>query len=1045
MRTLFYRLPRLTAIVLLVIVFGGVGALMSLGRQEDPTLIERFGNVLTIFPGADAERVEALITDPIEKKLRELPEINELSSVSRSGVSQISIDIDENLDETETENAWTLIRAQVDEARAELPAESGEPEVERFILGASTMIVALTWEGDGEAELAVMSRMAQDVELLLSGVSGTEETQVFGLPEEEIQVEVDSDALAAAGLTLRQAAQIIRAADSKAPAGELRSGSSNIGIEISGEFQSTSRIRGVPLLQRPDGSALRVGDVAKVSKGIADPQPTLATINNSRTIMVSAIVTPGIRVDQWAIAAKEKLARVQDQAPSDISIDIIFDQVKYTNARLGELTTNLGFSSLIVFLVLFLVMGWRAAFVVGLALPLTVCCVLILFNLYAIPLHQMSVTGLVISLGLLIDNAIVVVDEFDQNRANGESRLDAMEHALKHLTGPLFASTLTTALAFAPIALLPGSAGEFVGMIGLSVIFAVVSSFLLALTVIPAMAAWFDWDRTKTRKKRWWRDGISFRTITDGYRWTIEAVLRFPPLGIVLGLAPAIIGVWMAGQLPGQFFPQTERDQFQLDLALGPEVSVEETTRVTQRATELLLAHPEITDVHWVIGEPAPRVYYNAFNNAEGVEGFAAGWVQMTSAKAAREHIQEIQAQMRAEFPSAKFLTLPYEQGPPADAPISFEIRGDSLEELSRLGEEARRILAQTPGVTYTNSSLRLGAPTLTFRADENSAAITGERLVDLAGDVRAELDGVIAGSILEGVENIPVRVIAPDARRRNVSGLSSKTVGALPGTVGTPLSALGELTLDPDAAVITHEEGRRMNRIQAFLKPYHLPAPHFNMFMEALEDSDFELPEGYEIVIGGDAENSSEAVGNLFALAIPLLVIMTGAVALVFNNFLLALAIQSTGMLALMMAMIGVYVFNLPLGFNAIIGGLGLFGIAINGSIVVLSLLNADARSKADDIIAQREVVVDATRHIVATTLTTMGGFVPILMTGDAFWMPLAAAIATGVAGSAILALYYIPAIFRIYTMKPFTRFGRWITGRGGQNVRVVDTVPAE
>ena len=1045
MRTLFYRLPRLSAIVLLVILFGGIGALMSLGRQEDPTLTERFGNVVTIFPGADAERVEALITDPLEKKLRELPEINELSSVSRSGVSQISIDLDESLDKTETESAWTLVRAQVDEARAEMPTGAGEPDVQRFYLGASTIIVALTWEGEGEPELAVMSRMAQDIELLLSGLSGTEETQIYGLPNEEIRVEMDIDGLAAAGLSLRQAAQIIQLADSKSPAGELRSGASNIGVEISGEFENTARIRAVPLVQRPDGSALRVGDVASVTKGIADPQPQLATINNARTIMVSAFVAPGVRVDQWAVAAKDKLSFVQTRAPQGIAIDIIFDQVQYTNARLGDLTRNLGYSSLIVFLVLFLVMGWRSALVVGLALPLTVCCVLILFNVYAIPLHQISVTGLVISLGLLIDNAIVVVDEYDQNRNRGQSQLEAMDRALKHLMGPLFASTLTTALAFAPIAFLPGAAGEFVGMIGLSVIFAVVSSFILALTVIPALAGWFDWDRSIVRKKRWWRDGISFSTITDGYRWTVEAVLRFPPLGIALGLAPAVLGLMLMAQLPSQFFPQTERDQFQIDLALGPEASIEETTRVTERATELLLAHPEVTGVHWVIGEPAPRVYYNAFNNAEGVEGFAAGWVQMTSASAARQHVDAIQTQMRNEFPNAKFLTLPYEQGPPSDAPISFQIRGDSLEELARLGEEARRILAQTPGVTYTNSSLRLGAPTLTFRADETTTAIAGERLVNLANDLRAELDGVVAGSVLEGVENIPVRVIAPDARRQNVSGLASKSVGLAPGTLGTPLSAIGDITLDPDAAVITHDDGRRMNRIQAFLKPYHLPAPHLEMFLQALEESDFELPEGYEIVMGGDAENSSEAVGNLFSLAVPLLIVMTGAVALVFNNFLLAFAIQSTGMLAILMAMIGVYVFNLPMGFNAIIGGLGLFGIAINGSIVVLSLLAADARSKADDIIAQRDVVVDATRHIVATTLTTMGGFVPILMTGDAFWMPLAAAIATGVAGSAILALYYIPAMYRLYTMKPFTRFGRWITGRGGKPVRVVDAVPAE
>lgn len=1029
MLTLFYRLPRLTVVTLLVILFGGLGAMLSLGRQEDPTLVDRFGLINTVFPGADAERVEALVTEALENSLRELSEIKELSSVSRANISQIGVDLDESLNETQTDDAWALVRAKVEETRANLPEGVGIPEVEQFYVAASTLIVSLTWQAENEPELAVMARMAQDIELLLSGIPGTQETDIFGLPTEEIRVELDTEALAVAGISLQQAAQVIGAADAKTPAGQLRTGASNIGVEIGGAFENTSRIRDVPLSQQADGSAIRVGDVATVTKGIANPQTKLATINNERCILISAVVGPGTRVDHWAVVAKSKLAPVQANAPNEISIDISFDQVNYTNARLSELATNLGYSSLIVFLVLFLVMGWRSAIVVGMALPLTICCVLILFNINGIPLHQMSVTGLVISLGLLIDNAIVVVDEFDQKRNQGEGRLEAMDHALRHLLGPLFASTLTTALAFAPIALLPGAAGEFVGMIGVSVIFAVVSSFFLAMTVIPAMAGWFDWKRDPNRAKRWWRDGISIDTISDGYRWTVGVVLKFPPLGIVIGLAPAILGIWMAQQLPFQFFPQTERDQFQIDLALGPEASVEETVRVTERATELLLERAEITDVHWVIGEPAPRVYYNSFNNAEGVEGFAAGWVQLTSTEAPRLLLGEIQRQMRDEFPNAKFLTLPYEQGPPADAPISFMIKGDSLQILDELGEQARRILSETPGVTYTNSSLRLGAPTIVLDADETTTAIAGQRFASLAGDIRAELDGVIAGSVLEGVENIPVRVIAPDARREGVSGLVTKQIGLTPGSLGTPLSALGEISLNPDTAVITHEETRRMNQIQAFLEPYHLPGPSLEKFMTRLEESEFELPDGYELVIGGEAENSSQAVADLTALAIPLLIIMTGAVALVFNNFSLAFIIQSTGFLAMFMAMVGVFVFNLPLGFNAIIGALGLFGIAINGSIVVLSLLSADERARADDVLAQREIVVDATRHIIATTLTTMGGFIPILLAGDVFWMPLAAAIATGVAGSAILALYHVPAMYRLYTMRPLSRLWRRIS----------------
>ncbi|MEM1106463.1 MAG: efflux RND transporter permease subunit [Pseudomonadota bacterium] len=1022
MRTLFFRLPRLTALVLLVALAGGLGALATLDRQEDPTLIERYGFVLTTLPGADAERMETLITEPVEDALRELPEIDRIDSTSRAGVSQVRIDISEDLSAAEVEDAWTLIRNQVEQARTSFPAGASTPIVNRQYIGASTMLVGISWEGRGVPELAIMARLANDLGDNFQNLGGTEEIEIYGLPREQITVTMDPDALAAAGLDTLQAAQLIAQGDAKAPAGELRTGGSNVGVDIGGSFESIARIRDVPLLQDGAGTSLRVGDVAEVSKGLEDPVTRLNFHNGQRTVLVGAFIQTGQRVDLWAQTARDMVDEFIADAPQGVRVEVLFDQSDYTNARLGELSTNLLFSALIVTLVLFLCMGWRAAIIVGMALPLTMLLVLILFNIFAIPLHQMSVTGLVISLGLLIDNAIVVVDEFDQNRGKGLGRAEAIDHSLSHLAGPLFASTLTTALAFAPIALLPGSAGEFVGMIGVSVIFAVVSSFGISMTIIPALSGWFDRKRAgegaADRKRRWWRDGIAVDVISDGYRYSIGAVLRFPPLGIALGLAPAVLGLIVAGSLPSQFFPQTERDQFELQIALGPSASTEEIIETVQAATDLLLSKPDILEVNLTIGEGAPRVYYNTINVTEGVEGIASGWVQTSSPSATRDMITGIQAELRQAFPDAMFLALPFEQGPPSPAPIQLLYLGDDLRTLSQIGDEVRQVLAQTPGVTYTDASLQIGTPRITLQADETAAAIAGTRLTGIAQALNAELEGVRAGSVLEGVEELPVIVFAGDNRRTGTEDLGAKTVGN-----GTPLSALGELTLDPDVGVITRRNGQRVNDIQAFLEPYTLAAPVLADFKQRLAESGFELPRGYSEYTGGEAENSGDALGNLAATGIPLILVMSGAVALVFNSFRMALLILTTGFLAVLMAMFGVWLFNLPLGFNAIIGSLGLLGIAINGSIVVLSMLRASPECMADNVLVQRETVVDATRHIVATTLTTMGGFVPLLLAGDAFWMPLAAAIAGGVAGSAILALYFTPAVFRLITMKPVQR----------------------
>lgn len=1028
MPTLFYRLPRLTILAMLVIMIGGLGALVSLGRQEDPTLVERFGLVVVTLPGADADRMEALIAEPLEGALLELPEIKQVDTVARNGVVQVSIDIRDDLNETQVDNAWTLVREQVAKAQENFPQGATPGEITRFYVGASTMIVSLTWTGEGEPPLAVMRRLGLDLQDTFRRLDGTELTETFGMPAEEVRVIVDTDKLSAAGISVAAAANAIAAADAKAPAGRLRTEGGTIGVEVGGELDGIARVRAVPVLQTPGGSVLRVGDVATVLKGFEDPPTRMAFENSQRAVLVAAFISTNQRVDVWAKSAQKAVDTFAHGVPPGIKVETVFDQSGYTNTRLNGLAQNLGFSALIVFGVLFITMGWRSALVCGAAMPLTVALVLILFNIFGHPLHQMSVTGLVISLGLLIDNAIVVVDDIDQWRAKGLSRLDAIDRSLRHLFAPLAASTLTTALAFAPIAMMPGAAGEFIGMIGISVIFSIVASFVISVTLVPALAGWFDrkrgWERGEARRpRRWWRDGVSIDYVSDGYRASIEAVIRYPLLGIMVCIAPAILGLVLMTRLPQQFFPPTERDQFQLTLGLTSESNLADTLAITQRATELIKQNEGVKSVTWVLGEPSPRVYYNSFNNTRGVEGFATGWVQLDGNLRTRQVVDDVQRQVRREFPTARFLALPFEQGPPADAPIELVLRGPDLEVLNRLGNEVRTVLTQTPGITYALSSLEMGAPTLRLKADESATNLAGSRLVELAASINSELEGVRAGSVLEGTEELPVRIISSEARRTSLSDLQGKTIGLRPGETGTPLSALGEMELVPKTSLISRRDGLRTNQILAYLDPYTLPAPSLAKFQELLAASDFTLPPGYDMLIGGEAENSGDAVGNLAAVGVPLLLVMAGAVMLVFNSFRMMLLIMTTGVLSVFFAFFGVWLFNLPFGFNAIVGSLGLFGIAINGTIVVLSLLRGNAAAMAGDIIAQREVVMDATRHIIATTLTTMGGFVPILLSGDAFWLPLAAGIAGGVGGSALLALYFTPAVFRLLTMRPFNK----------------------
>jgi multidrug efflux pump subunit AcrB len=1014
MATIFYRYSRLSILAVLLLALAGTGALLTLGRQEDPSLTERFGVIVTSFPGASAERVEALITDPIEQSIRELPEIDEVTSTSRSGFSLININIREDLNAAEVDQAWTQIREQVDAVRPALPAEAGAPDVERSYLGAATLIVSLGWSAEGEPNLAILSRLARDLEDRLRNVSGTDQTEIYGIAQEEIRVLADPDALAALGLTVGELAGRISRADAKTPAGELRSDDVNLNVEIGGEFETLDRIRAVPVSETVNGDFVRLGDVADVERGIRTPAAAMAYFNGDRTVFVAGFLQPELRVDQWTGRARAAIAEFAAENPG-ISVDIVFAQSDYVESRLNGLSVNLGYSALIVFAVLFLLMGWRAALIVGSALPLTVLFVLFLINLYDEPLHQMSVTGLVVALGLLIDNAIVVVDEYQLRRAKGLPPLDAINHSLKHLFGPLLASTLTTIFAFAPIALMPGAAGEFIGMIGVSVIFAVGASFIIAMTVVPALAGWFDHNNYAGGRHSFLRDGLRFKPLEYFYRGILQTVTARPWVGLVGGVILPVAGIAAATTLPMQFFPPTDRDMFQIEMVLPANTSITETQRQVLRATELINAYEGVIDIGWTLGESPPRTYYNVIGNESSAPYLAAGWVRTASAEVTHDLLPVLQRDMIAAFPQARFLTLPFEQGPPTAAPIELKIFGPDLATLDRLGDEIRHVLARTPGVTTTVAGMRMGEPVARVTVDEASAELAGIRLEDLANRLRADFDGVPGGSILEGVEEMPVRVIAPENRRASVSDLASSPLlpPADSGILSAPVSALGEVGLSPEVASIRRQDGERMNPVYAYLEPFSLPAPVLEDFMTRLDAAGVEMPAGYTLQIGGEAEARGDAMGNLFGTAGPLLILMIGAVVLAFNSFRFAGVVFVTGFLSVGLALFGVWLFGTPLGFNAIVGSMGLVGLSINGTIVVLSALRASPAAAALDMAAIEDTVVDATRHIISTTLTTIGGFVPLILSGDSFWLPFAAAVAGGVAGSAILALIFAPAAF--------------------------------
>ncbi|MGF1481576.1 MAG: efflux RND transporter permease subunit [Cyanophyceae cyanobacterium] len=1025
MGNLFYRHTRLLLLTLCLLLIWGLSSYFLLPRMEDPQIMQRSAFVITRFPGASPERVESLVTEVIEQKLFEIEEIETIYSTSTLGLSTVSVVLQDRI--SAVEEVWSRVRDQLADIVSLLPEEASEPQYQEIDTRAYTMLIGLKWNLDSPTNSAILHRLAQKLADQFQILRGTDKVDLFGAPEEEIVVEISPADLTPLGLTPQALSQKIQLSDAKVSAGQLRSPSDELLIEMGAELDSLERIRQIPINNRQSDHLVRLGDIARVTKGIKDPPSEIALVDGHLGIVLAVLMEPEQRIDRWAQSADRVIEEFRATLPADIDLSLLFDQSRYVETRLNGLLLNLFLGALCVVGTTLLMMGWKSALIVSSTLPLSMLMVFGGMRLLNIPLHQMSVTGLVIALGLLIDNAVVVVDEVQSLLKQGTEPRDAVANSVRYLSLPLFASTVTTVLAFLPIVLLPGSTGEFVRTIALSVIVALLSSLFLSLTIVPALAGKLCREENQAAlaiqlegrtirfaSSNWWESGFSSPSLTWGYRRFLTSVLSYPLLGVFLALILPVAGFVMATSLEEQFFPPAERDQMYIELRLQSQASLEQTRSLAVEASQLIKQYAEVSNVHWFIGTHAPAFYYNLPRGGRDSANIASGLIQLES-KGSSALNEALQSYLDRTFPSASVLVRALEQGPDIAAPIELHLYGPDLELLRELGNQARAELVQMADITHTSASLAEALPKLALQIDEEQAQLAGLDKTAIAEQLNANLEGALGGSVLEGTEELPVRVRLSNASRGNLDRITSLEM--LPPSVEepsrVPLSAIGEMQLVPEIAAIPRRNGQRVNTVQGFVTAGVLPSQVLNQFKQHLEASNFQLPPGYSFEFGGESAERNQAVDNLVSAVGAIVVLMASTLVLTFGSFRAAGIIAIVGISSVGLGLASLWIFNYPLGFMAILGTVGLVGVAINDSIVVLAALRSDPRARGGNRMAMREVIVHSTRHVLTTTITTVAGFIPLLLSGGEFWSPLAICVAGGVGGATLLALFFVPCLY--------------------------------
>lgn len=711
------------------------------------------------------------------------------------------------------------------------------------------MLIALRGAPGFDVPRQILQRYARELQSRLRSHSGTDVVEIDGEVAEEILVRVDSAKAAAAGQTVNTIAAALRQYDTKASAGILANDHSRMQVEIAGDLDSADRVARVPIGVGNRAQVLRVGELAQVERVVRKPDTEKVLRGGQEQLVVAVRMLHTERISRWQGRVVAELEAFGNSLPGNVEAEIIFDQLEYTDERMQHLIGNISIGFALILIILLVTLGWRSALLVAAALPLMMLFTFFLMNVTGVPINQMSVTGLVVALGITVDNAIVIVDDVGQRLRANQSRLQAVRGAVDHLWLPLFGSTATTILAFMPVILQGGPSGEFVGSLAICVIYSLIGSYLISFTLVAAVAAKVI---QPLGEGGWLQRGINIPALTERFSHMLRQSLRRPKTALALVMILPALGFYGITTVPEQFFPPVDRDMFTIDVSLPTRVSFEQTESVVREIDTVLAQTAGIESVDWFVGKSAAPFYYNLIERKFGAQNYAQAMVVTQSAAHSERLVDSLQLVLPPQFSSARIVVRKLEQGPPVDQPVEVRIFGPDLAILEQLGEELRLMLSTLPSVTHTSASLGESIPTVSFQMREEVLAGTAFSPMAAANNLRASLDGLIVGSLLEGTEEVPVRVRLDAGERETPDDLRSLNViysRAEDGYSATSLQAIADMHIRPSIVSIPHHNGQRVNSVGAQLRIGVLPDAVATDLQALMDTQHYELPPGKSVV----------------------------------------------------------------------------------------------------------------------------------------------------------------------------------------------------
>ncbi|MDI9867504.1 efflux RND transporter permease subunit [Flectobacillus sp. DC10W] len=1002
------KYKHVTLSVLLLLFAIGVNSLMNMPRREDPKITIRQGLVIAYFPGANSAQVEDQVTKKLEQYLFQYEEVNKAKtySTTKDGIVVVNVELTEKVKLPDV--FWSKLRHQLLVSKQlDLPEGVRGPIVNSDFGDTEAMVIALE---SNKASYAELKMYAQKLEDYLRTIPAASKIKRVGEQKEQIVVSSSSEKLSQYGVSLQQIVKVLQSQNSINATGSVKTEQSKTPLYTNGFYNTENDLANQIVGASQSGSTVKVSDVASLKRDYAEPQ-SIITVNGNKAILLSIQMHEGNNIVQFGDEVNKKIDAVKQVLPSEVKITTIVNQPHLVDENVSHFIHEFFLAILSVIVVVVLLLPLRIAAVAATAIPMTVAVTFAIMHALGIELHQVSLAALILVLGMVVDDAIVIADNYVELLDEGVERWTAAWRSASDLVIPVLAATITIIASFMPMILLNGSVGEFIFALPITVAVALASSFIVAMLLTPMLCYMFikkglhqhGENEKKTRKSL-----LDYMQI--GYNNLLEWCVKHPIATIISSIIPILLaGLLFKAGVRQLFFPSAERNQFVVELWMPTGTKLEKTNQAILKAEALIKGDKRVLSYATFTGTAAPRFYYN-FSPEFPTTNYAQILINTTTDKTAEDLAEELSNKVEMAIPEGTTFVKLMQQGSPLKAPVEVRIIGDDINHLKDLSNQVSNILKKASGSKFVRSDFGEDYYGFGIKLKEEANRL-GFTTTSISQTVYTGFSGAAISTMYEGNNAVDIVLRLDENSRKNTDDLANTYMKSPVTGANVPLRQIADIVPEWQAGKIMHRNGVRTLTVQSELAEGVLPAELVKVVQP--EINKLQLPSGYRIEYGGEDANKKETFSQLVTVLMVSLVLIFFILLFQFRNLKESAIVMLTIPLSLFGAILGLYATGNNFSFTAFIGLISLSGIVVRNAIILVDHTNELMKHGMDIRSAAIESGKRRLRPIFLTAMAAAIGVVPMIISHSPMWAPLASVLAFGVVWSMLMALLSVPVLY--------------------------------